>query len=631
MATPLYKLPNTLKASAVAVLGAVMFGCRKLAVDLVDSRDVDAVQQCDPALQILPKPIQELLVKIGYWAQTQNFVSFNRATTGSTDIVPTDTLLSALAVTPYAVATMFALPPVTRVFADGIGRRKTIIVAGVLFAIAMGLQALGANVPYPSSRGLLFGGRALLGIPIAFSVTTSPMFLSEIAPKAHRGLIGGLFQFTLMAVLVIAAGIGLAISRTYPDCDNCYQFSVWWMVPVGLLVSTSMYFSHETPAFLLLKGEDDEAERILFYLRKGGDDDETREEFQLMKEENEDAKKLGDATYGQLFSGFPLRIVLITSLMQALQQWSGQNMLNNFGPKLYVGVVSDPAMYAFLGNIVQFIGTIPSALIVDRVGRRPLLMGGAATLFIAWVFIAILGDTVIKHPDECLKVLVCPQTAESCDEDALFTSEEMGVESVCGDSTDYAQCSSEVSFTDADTFNLACLYTGDGAPTADNPYPHVSDAVGYTILVLTFVINFVFGFTLGPIVWSYNAEIAPVKFRALILGLAAASNLFWNGVIVYVPAMIIRSLGFDTFWMFAGFMAVAFLFFHWIVETKGLPLEIVTETWEKKLNCKYVDHHHNKDNGSTVDTRGGASPEKVAEVTAKTCEEEGANEQVAEA
>lgn len=122
------------------------------------------------------------------------------------------------------------------------------------------------------------------------------------------------------------------------------------MVPVGLLVSTSMYFSHETPAFLLLKGEDDEAERILFYLRKGGDDDETREEFQLMKEENEDAKKLGDATYGQLFSGFPLRIVLITSLMQALQQWSGQNMLNNFGPKLYVGVVSDPAMYAFLGN-----------------------------------------------------------------------------------------------------------------------------------------------------------------------------------------------------------------------------------------------------------------------------------------
>lgn len=596
MTTPLYKLPNTLKASAVAVLGAVMFGS-----------------------------------EIGYWGQTQTLVSFNRATTGSTDIVPTDTQLSTLTVTPYVVATIFALPPATRVFADGIGRRKTIIVAGILFSIAMGLQALAANVPYPSSRGLLYGGRAILGVAISFAVTTSPMFLSEIAPKAHRGLIGGLFQFTLMVFLVIASSIGLAISRNLPDCENCYQFSLWWMVPVGLLVSTSMYFSCETPAFLLLKGEDDEAERALFHLRKGGDDDETREEFKLMKEENEDAKKLGDATYGQLFSGFPLRIVLITSLMQALQQWSGTNMLNNFAPKLYIGVVSDPAMMAFLGNIVQLIATIPSALIVDRVGRRPLLMGGAAALFIAWVIIAILGDTVIKHPDECLKVLTCPQAAESCDDDALFTSEDMGVESVCGDSTDFAQCSSEVTFTDADTFNLACIYTGDGAPTAANPYPHVSDEVGYTILVLTFVIDFVFGFTLGPIIWSYNAEIAPVKFRALILGLAAASNLFWNGVIVYLPPMIISSLGFDTFWMFASFMAVSFLFFYWIIETKGLPLEIVTETWEKKLKCKYVEHHHNEDTGSTADTRGGTSPEKVTEVTAKTCEEEGADEQVAEA
>jgi len=561
MATPLYKLPNTLKAASAAVLGAVMFGS-----------------------------------EIGYWGQTSDFVSFNRVMTGNTEILPDNKEISTLTLTLYIVATIFALPPVTRIFADGIGRRKTIIVAGMLFAVAMAMQASAASISYPASKYVLWTGRALLGIPVAFSITTSPMFLSEIAPKAHRGFITGLFQFALNLFLAIAGGIGWAISSTHPDSEDAYQYSVWWMVPVGLLVSVAMYFCCETPQFLLLKGEDEEAERVLFHLRKGGDDETTREEFKLMKEENEVEKKLGEATYGQLFSGFPLRIVIVTVLMQALQQWSGMNMLNNFAPKLYVGVTSNPAMFGFLGNVVQFLGTIPSALIVDKVGRRPLLMGGAATLCLAWVIIAILGDTVIQHPDQCLKVLDCPQSVQqACDDGALFLSEDMGIESVCGglfeqSSDDYAQCASGLTFTDADTFNLACIYTGDGAPTAADPTAIVASGIGYLILVLTFVINFVFGFTLGPVVWSYNAEIAPVKFRALILGLAAASNLAWNGVIVFVPSIIINSLGFDTFWLFAGFMVAAFLYFYWIVETKGLSLEVITEKWEEKLGCKYADH-----------------------------------------
>jgi MFS family permease len=124
--------------------------------------------------------------EIGYWSQTSNFVSFNRVLTGSTITDPTAQELSLLTCTLYMVATIFALPPVTSLFADGIGRRKTIIVAGILFAIAMTMQASAASVSYPASKALLWSGRALLGIPVAFSVTTSPMFLSEIAPKESR-------------------------------------------------------------------------------------------------------------------------------------------------------------------------------------------------------------------------------------------------------------------------------------------------------------------------------------------------------------------------------------------------------------------------------------------------------------
>jgi len=470
----------------------------------------------------------------------------------------------------------------------------------------MTMQASAASVSYPASKALLWSGRALLGVPVAFSVTTSPMYLSEISPKESRGFIGGLFQFTLMVFLVIASGIGMGINSNYHDSEDSYQYAVWWMVPVGLCVSIAMYFNNETPQFLLLQGKYDEAEVVFYHLRKGADTKSAQKEYQLMKEDIDEQKALGEVTYRELFSGFPLRIVLITSLMQLLQQWSGMNFFNNFAPKLYIGVVNDPALFGFIGTIIQLIGTVPSALIVDRVGRRPLLMGGAVVLGLAWFVIAILGDTIIHNPEQCLKVITstCPEGITDCNDEDVFTNKYMGIESICSlfqeqGSANYTTCSSSLNFTEADTFNLGCMYTSDGAPTATDPSAHVSATVGYLVLIMSYVIDFVFGLTLGPIVWSYNAEICPTKYRAQILGLAAASNLFWTGVILYVPGQVIPKLGFDTFWMFVGLMVIACAFFYWIVETKGLPIEIVTEKWENKLNCKYTNLHHTE-NGTFI-------------------------------
>jgi hypothetical protein len=234
-----------------------------------------------------------------------------------------------------------------------------------------------------------------------------------------------------MVFLVVASGIGMGINSTFPLSDNAYRYIVWWMAPVGLLCSAAMCCSNEPPQFLMLKGKCDEAGTVLYHLRKGSDEKSIRKEFSLMKEDFDAEIALGEVTYKDLSSDFPLRIILITSLMQALQQWSRMNNLNNFAPKLYEGVVDDPAMFGFIGSIIQLIGTIPSALIVDRVGCRPLLKGGAVALGLAWVVIAILNDTIIQHPEQCLKVYSCLESITDCDADAIFTSASMGNESVC--------------------------------------------------------------------------------------------------------------------------------------------------------------------------------------------------------
>ena len=96
---------------------------------------------------------------------------------------------------------------------------------------------------------------------------------------ANTHLIGGLFQFSLMVYLVIASRIGMVVNSRFPDSDNAYQYSVWWMVPLGMFVSCAMYFSNKTPRFHLLNSRDDEVEAARFHLRFGADEKATRREF----------------------------------------------------------------------------------------------------------------------------------------------------------------------------------------------------------------------------------------------------------------------------------------------------------------------------------------------------------------
>jgi hypothetical protein len=158
-----------------------------------------------------------------------------------------------------------------------------------------------------------------------------------------------MFQFTLMVWLVIASGIGMIINGAYPTSDNAYQYSVWWMLPLGLLVSVAMYCSNETPQFLLLCDQDDDARAVLFHLREGQDEALTKQEFEAMQVEiaaEKDAMRTHKPTNTEtdtsthkkttsLLSGYMLRLVGIVCFTQFLQQFSGMNVLNNFSPKLY--------------------------------------------------------------------------------------------------------------------------------------------------------------------------------------------------------------------------------------------------------------------------------------------------------
>ena len=273
-----------------------------------------------------------------------------------------------------------------------------------------------------------------------------------------------------------------------------------------------------------------------------------------------------------------------------------------FGPVL--GGPGLGAMIAFVGNFIQMIGAFISAVATNRFGRRPLLMIGAAFLVLSWLTMATLGDTVITRPNECYRILSCPTggnfTCDVHDDSVVFLSEQMAKESICGiNGADQSSC--DLTVQDSDPFSLDCLYSGDNAPTAAHPERHIDVKYGWVFAAMYWLINFVYGATAGPIAWTYNSEISPNSIRAPILGYAAATNLFCNGALVFVTPILIKAIGFDAFWIFVAVSAIAFGFWYWIVETNGLPLEIIISKWENKLNCKYTDLRLTE-NGTNVDS-----------------------------
>jgi len=109
---------------------------------------------------------------------------------------------------------------------------------------------------------------------------------------------------------------------------------------------------------------------------------------------------------------------------------------------------------------------------------------------------------------------------------------------------------------------------------------------GYFIasMVLFFVANFAYGF--GPIVWVYCAEIFPLRYRSRAMGITTTSNWIGNYLIAQFFPILLESLGFGTFLVFAFFSLVSLLLSCWLPETKGVPLEQVKQLFDAKLGLE---------------------------------------------
>jgi sugar porter (SP) family MFS transporter len=254
---------------------------------------------------------------------------------------------------------------------DGKGRRGTILLSAVIFAIG----ALGSAAA-PGTSALVIA-RLVVGVAIGVASATAPVYISEVAPPDKRGFLVTFFQLAVTVGIVVAYLVGLAFNSG----------GEWrWMLGLGavpaVILAIGMLEMPQSPRWLVMAGKDYVARVTLSKIRE---DDPAAIDKELEEIKESLAVKAGGwrdlahpVVKAALFVGVGLAV---------LQQVTGINTVIYYAPTIvqYTGInSSSSAILAAVGVGVVNVGmTVVALRALDRAGRRPLLLGGVSAMVVS--------------------------------------------------------------------------------------------------------------------------------------------------------------------------------------------------------------------------------------------------------
>ncbi len=254
--------------------------------------------------------------------------------------------------------------------ADLFGRRRVLLVTAAIF----GIGALASAVaPSPT---ILIISRVVLGLAIGLASTNVPVYLSEVAPPHARGWVVSLFQ------LAVTVGIVVAYLTDYAFAGiEGWRWMLGLAVVPALVFGTGMFFLPETPRWLIRGGHHEVAQRVLVRIRELPDVNVEIEEIKASLAQQAESGHWTDLLRRQV------RPALVVGLGLAIfQQITGINTVIYYAPRILQSAGFNSASGAILATVgvgVVNVGmTIVAMFLVDRAGRRPLLLVGIAGMII---------------------------------------------------------------------------------------------------------------------------------------------------------------------------------------------------------------------------------------------------------
>jgi sugar porter (SP) family MFS transporter len=265
--------------------------------------------------------------------------------------------------------------------ADVIGRRLTVLFTAAVFVVGVLLAAFTPTFP------VLLVARIIIGLAVGSASTTVPLYIGEVVPPRVRGGLVSLNQLAITAGILVSYLIDYGLS----DSQNWrLMFGLAAVPAVALFIG--MLFQKESPHWLIRQGRDDEARQVLRRLRDEGDiEKEIREVHDLSQQEG---------GYRDLVSPRVRPLVIVGVLLAVFQQITGINTVIYYAPTLLqgAGLGNNAALLANVVNGVVNVGmTIVAIWLLDKVGRRPLLLSGTAGMAVGMVIVgcAFIGGSTL--------------------------------------------------------------------------------------------------------------------------------------------------------------------------------------------------------------------------------------------
>jgi len=404
-----------------------------------------------------------------------------------------------------------AVVPLFVVFFNNlVGKKWSMIMLGIPAMVGWLLIALSEG-----ALPALYAGRLLTGFSGGAFVMTAPAYTAETAEPSIRGALSSLMQLSVTAGILLIAVIG---------CDISWQALSWICLVFPCVLVVWIFFMPRSPAFLVSKGKLKEARESLVFLR--GKSYPVDQELKEIEEAQLTVNKVGSTSILRLVSRREyLSPFLISLTLMFVQQFSGVNYIASFVIQIFqkAGSSLDPCISTILVMVTQFLGVFVTVGIIDRFGRRILMVISTTMLSLS-----LLG---------------------------------LGV---------YFNLSDQQEANNSNNNNNTVFPL-----SADLSQPRVSaevvDSLSFLPLLCLLLYSFFFSVGLGPVPWVLNIELFPQEARGLAASLCVSFNWACSYVVVYLGNMLGQELGSCTcFFIFSGVCAFGALFtLIWVPETKG--------------------------------------------------------------
>ncbi|AUC20663.1 MFS transporter [Polaribacter sejongensis] len=449
------------------------------------------------------------------------------------------------------------------------GRKATLKVIAAMYLIS----ALGSA--FAPTFITLFLARLLGGLAFS-SITLAAMYIGEIAPAEGRGKLVSMTQINIVVGLTAAYFINYwLLQATTSDAEwvttlGLKEYTWRWMLGIEILPALIwfglLYMVPRSPAWLIYQGKEDEAKRTLSKVIPEIEIDAHITEMKVSVAESNQDRSVG-SQMKEIFSEKMTIVTIIAFTMAIVQQSTGINAVLTYAPTVMeqLGLGEQAAFQqAIWIGLVSIVFTVLSLVLIDKLGRRPMMIWG-----LVWVILS-LGICAYGFGSAKYEV-----TNKAISEMAHIPNINK-LSSLVGETypTDIA-------------FKEAVKSVMGDVSARDNSSEFLQkSAVLNATLILLGILSFIaaFHFSVGPIMWVLLSEIFPISVRGIAIPFFALLSSTISALTQFLFPWQLANMGASTIFMFYG--AIVFVgllvLYKFLPETKGLTIEEIQAKLQRK-------------------------------------------------